>query len=73
MVAAAAVAAQARDISIYTTVHFKVTGIAPVVGYDLDLIGDQDGEEEEAWGLVKGTWSKHFLSLSQCTSTSTTR
>ena len=71
VVAAAAVAAQARDISIYTTVHFKVTGIAPVVGYDLDLIGDQDGEEEEAWGLVKGT--KHFLSLSQCTSTSTTR
>lgn len=51
---------QARDISIYTTVHFKVTGIAPVVGYDLDLIRDQDGEEE-TWEMVRETWSKHFV------------
>lgn len=50
---------QARDINIYTTVHFKVTGIAPVVGYDLDLGLDQDGEEE-TWELVGRTWSKHF-------------
>ena len=52
---------QARDIKIYTTVHFKVTGIAPVVGYDLDLGRDQDGEEE-TWELVGRNWSKLLLS-----------
>lgn len=51
---------QAQNISIYTMVHLKVTGIAPVVGYDLDLIRDQDGEEE-TWELVRETWSKHFV------------
>lgn len=51
---------QARDMTIYTTVHFKVTDIAPVVGYDLDLIRDQDNEEE-TWELVRETWSKHFV------------
>ncbi|KAJ8009800.1 hypothetical protein DPEC_G00067970 [Dallia pectoralis] len=50
---------QARDERINTTVHFRVTGIAPVVGYDLDLIRDQDGEEE-SWELIRKTWSKHF-------------
>ena len=47
---------QARD---YSTVHLKVTGISPVVGYDLDLVRDQDGETE-TWDLVRETWSKHF-------------
>ncbi|KAI4797390.1 hypothetical protein KUCAC02_025119 [Chaenocephalus aceratus] len=50
----------ARGIELYSTVHLKVKGIAPVVGYDMDLIRDQDGEEE-TWELVRGTWSKHMV------------
>ena len=49
-----------RKVKIYTTVHFKVTGIAPVVGYDLDLMYDQDGEEEN-WDTVHKSWAKHFV------------
>lgn len=50
---------QARD-NVYSTVHFRVTGIAPVVGYDLNLTLDQDGEKE-TWRLVRETWSEHFV------------
>ena len=48
-----------QHANIYTTVHLKVTDITPVVGYDLDLILDQDGEEE-MWEVVQKKWSKHF-------------
>ncbi|KAE8277928.1 hypothetical protein D5F01_LYC24047 [Larimichthys crocea] len=41
---------QVRDVSVNTTVCFRVTGIAPVVGYDLDLLHDQD-DDWETWDL----------------------
>ncbi|KAE8277393.1 hypothetical protein D5F01_LYC24678 [Larimichthys crocea] len=47
---------QVRDVSVNTTVCFRVTGIAPVVGYDLDLLHDQDDD----WDLVRDNWSEHF-------------
>lgn len=56
---------QARDISVYSTVHFKITGITPVVGYDLDLIRDEDGEEE-TWDAVHDTWCRHFVAEPVC-------
>ena len=56
---------QAKDINIYTTVHFKGTGIAPAVGFDLDLIHNKDGEEETG-ELVQETWSKYFVAEPLC-------
>ncbi|TKS75734.1 DNA polymerase delta catalytic subunit [Collichthys lucidus] len=50
---------QVRDVSVNTTVCFRVTGIAPVVGYDLDLLHDQD-DDWETWDLVRDNWSEHF-------------
>lgn len=50
---------RAQDFAVHTTVHFRVTGVAPVVGYDLDLIRDQD-HEDESWELVRDNWFKHF-------------
>lgn len=46
---------QGQHVAIYTTVNLRITGIAPIVGYDLDL---QD--EDETWDAVKYKWSRHF-------------
>nr|BBA49171.1 DNA polymerase [Oryzias latipes] len=45
--------------TVYTTVCFKVVGIMPVVGYDLELDSDQ-GDACESWERVSREWRRHF-------------
>lgn len=46
---------QGQCVTIYTTVNLKITGISPVVGYDLEVQDD-----DETWSVVKSKWSRHF-------------
>lgn len=48
-----------KGTGVYTTVCFKVVGITPVVGYDLELMSDQ-GEDCDSWERVSREWRGSF-------------
>ncbi|KAK7878266.1 hypothetical protein WMY93_031085 [Mugilogobius chulae] len=50
---------RAPDVKMYSTVTLKITRVAVVVGYDMDLVSDQESLEE-TWELVKVRWYKHL-------------
>ncbi|KAK7915607.1 hypothetical protein WMY93_011368 [Mugilogobius chulae] len=48
-----------QNVSIHTTVYLKVVNISPIVGYDLELVHDQDHLQEN-WESVQKTWFSHI-------------
>lgn len=50
-----------QDVAIYSTVNLTISGLLPILGYDLELANDER-EMNEDWNCIKDLWSLHFAS-----------